>query len=188
MPPSHPHAPNWLRWLGHFAGKPVTGLELGTWKGESAEWMCENICVHPYSGYWCIDTFEGSEEHHARGIDCSSLEAETTARLARFKHITIFRKTSRDGLVWLAAHEQTFHFIYIDAAHDTRNVLRDAVLAFDLLVTGGIMIFDDYTWADMPDPLDRPRLAIDAFLACYARQIEVLEPRCSQIAVRKIQS
>lgn len=36
-----------------------------------------------------------------------------------------------------------------------------------------------------PRELDRPKLAIDAFLANFADQIEVLEPRGWQIAIRK---
>jgi len=76
----HPHSPNWTRWLGHLIGKPARGLEIGTWKGESAEWMLDNVFTHPDSSYTCIDHFRGSVEHHIGGHDCSALERDARAR------------------------------------------------------------------------------------------------------------
>ncbi len=48
------------------------------------------------------------------------------------------------------------------------------------------MACDDYTWAAMPNELDRPKVAIDAFLKCYGKQLRVLAPRGYQIAFQKI--
>jgi hypothetical protein len=64
-------------------------------------------------------------------------------------------------------------------------VLCDAVGAFQLLKIGGVMVFDDYTWEDMPDVLDRPKTGIDAFMACFAKQIEILGIGY-QVAIKKI--
>ena len=61
----------------------------------------------------------------------------------------------------------------------------DAVLGFELLKPGGVMIFDDYLWESMPRPIERPKIAVDAFLAAYADKLEVLQPRGWQIAIRK---
>lgn len=180
----HGHATNWRQWLGHLAGKHALGIELGTWKGESAEWMLDNIFTSIASLYTCVDTFKGSAEHHARGIDCNSLEAETRARLARFGTRCII--TRRESHVALRAMRTPVDFIYVDADHSSMGTLRDGVLGWDLLKVGGIMIFDDYRWKDMPDELDRPALAVDAFCQCFARQIEVLSPVGWQVAIRKV--
>ena len=180
------HAVNWKRWLGHLAGKPrVVGLEVGTFQGESAEWMCQNICTDPSASYWCVDHFEGSVEHHEASIDCRDLEKDTRERLARFPQAHILKGYSQDvlrRLVWLL---ERLDFCYIDGSHTAQDVLRDAVLCYDLLKPGGILIFDDVEWHDMPRELDQPKPGVDAFLSAYAASIEVLEPRGWQIAVKK---
>lgn len=179
------HGPNWLQWIGHLAGKPAVGLELGVWKGQFSEWLLDNILTAPTSVLWCVDTFEGSDEHRLAGIDCSALEREARQRLERFgRKAQVFRSRSDHALSGFLKDDE-FDFIYVDAAHDSMNVLRDAVLAFDLLKVGGVMVFDDYEWTSMEQEIDRPKLAIDSFIQCYARRIEILGVGW-QVAVRKV--
>jgi predicted O-methyltransferase YrrM len=164
------------------------GIELGTFKGESAEWMLENIFTHEKARYYCVDTFEGSVEHKLGKIDCSQNETITRARLARFGDLASIWKGATESFLseFLAGTPYPFaDFVYIDAAHDAKNVLRDAVMSFALLKIGGVMVFDDYRWTVMPDELDRPAMAIDAFIMCYSRQLEVLDTGW-QVAVKKI--
>jgi predicted O-methyltransferase YrrM len=177
------HGPNWLKWLDSIKGKSgVEGLELGTWKGESAEWMLDNIFTNPQSRYTCIDTFKGSPEHHIRGINTASLEMETRMRLGRFRNAIIISSRTDS---FLKKTITQYDFVYVDADHSSRGVLCDAVGAFQLLKIGGVMVFDDYTWEDMPDVLDRPKTGIDAFMACFAKQIEILGIGY-QVAIKKI--
>lgn len=183
------HGDNWRKWLGHLVGVPAQGLELGTWMGESAEWMLDNIFTHEAAHYCCVDTFEGSEEHHIAGIDCSTIEADTRERLSRFAgKVDIFKAYSHDSLYGMRYGGTRFDFVYVDAAHDAKNVLRDAVLAFEVLKPGGTMVFDDYYWAVMPHDIDRPKMAVDAFVACYAAELEVIgitRAGAGQLAIRK---
>ena len=76
------------------------------------------------------------------------------------------------------AGEAPFDLIYIDGSHTAADVLIDAVLAFQLLRVGGVMIFDDYLWSMEPalsvDPLNMPKPAIDAFAAIFLRKTRVL--------------
>lgn len=178
------HGPNWAKWLGHLQDRPeIIGMELGTWIGESAEWMLDNICTHPTARYFCVDTFAGSAEHHAIKADCSTLYDQAKARLDRFgNRVQLIRGESHRAL---RAWTFLLDFIYIDAAHDSMNVLRDAVLAFEVLKPGGIVIFDDYEWVVFPDPVDCPKLAIDSFLACYSKQLEVIQRYGWQVCVKK---
>lgn len=190
QPPSEheqAHGENWRRWLGHLKDKPgVFGIELGSWLGESAEWFCQNIVTTRDSTLLCVDTFAGSEEHRLAGIDCRGNEAACRNRLIDFAQVTILKKTTAEALKGLAHAENPFaDFIYVDAAHDSMNVLRDSVLAFDLLKVGGVMIWDDYLWEVMEAETDRPKLAIDAFLATYARRLEVIGLGW-QLAVRRV--
>lgn len=180
------HGENWLHWLADLIGKPgVMGLELGTWKGESAEWWFTHVLTHPTSALCCIDTFEGSPEHALAGIDCSGIENEARDRLKPFGDRVMILKGQTHKTISFAGMWGPFDFIYVDAAHDAMDVLRDAVLAFELLKVGGVMIFDDYEWRCMEAEVDRPKIAIDGFLACYARQIEVIGMGW-QVAVRKV--
>lgn len=180
------HGPNWAEWLADLKGKPeVHGLELGTWEGDSADWMCDNIFTGAGATYTCVDTFRGSDEHRLAGIDTSGMEAGTRSRLAKYRQCYIHKGFSHQTIKELEFHQERFHFVYVDAAHDSMNVLRDSVLAFDLLYKGGVMIWDDYTWSVMPDAVDCPQLAIVAFVQCYARQLEVIAVG-SQLAARKV--
>ncbi|HEX3110392.1 MAG TPA: class I SAM-dependent methyltransferase [Thermoanaerobaculia bacterium] len=180
------HGPNWLEWLGHLKGLPgIVGLELGTWLGESAEWAIDNVFTNPNARYCCVDTFEGSEEHRLAGIDCAKNEEVARARLARFGERAKIIRARSDEYLRRVLTAEDLYFVYVDAAHDSMNVLRDAVLAFDLLRPGGVMVFDDYEWKVMRDEIDRPKLAIDSFMACYARRFEVIGMGW-QVALKKV--
>lgn len=181
------HGPNWLKWLSPLRGQNAVGLEVGTFEGDSAEWMLENIFTHGDARYHCVDSFEGSDEHKllaARGQfghELSQLEAKTRAKLARFPNAVIHKGFSQ---AVLRSMPDRVDFAYVDAGHSSRDVLRDGVLAFELLNVGGTMVFDDYPWAVMPNELDRPKTGIDAFLKAYGKHLRVIA-RGYQIALVK---
>lgn len=178
------HGENWKNWLAEFRGKKVVGLEIGTFEGDSAEWMLENVTTHGDSRYHCIDPFCGAADHHFHGIDTSKTEERTRAKLARFPNVIIHKAYSQDKLREMP--KASIDFCYIDGSHTARDVLRDAVLAFDLLKVGGVGIFDDLMWAAMPNELDRPKVAIEAFLKIYGKQLRVLSPKGYQVAFQKV--
>jgi hypothetical protein len=63
-------------------------------------------------------------------------------------------------------------------------VLSDAVRSFELLKTGGLLIFDDYRWKmNCPEEL-RPKIAIDAFITSYRNSLEVVHSGY-QLIIRK---
>lgn len=79
-----------------------------------------------------------------------------------------------------------FDFIYIDGSHKACDVLSDSVLAWPLLRPEGVLIWDDYEWTPLMSkgPLHEPKLAIDAFLSCYADQYRVIS-KGYQVAIEK---
>jgi len=178
------HGTNWLKHIGHLAGTPARGMEIGTFKGESAVWMCRNIFTHPDSVYYCVDPFTGNKEHEAGGIDCSHLEEEARSALKDFKQALIVKGFSDDQLMqsWGCGR---FDFIYIDGSHFAGDVMFDSFLSFKLLKIGGILCWDDYLWDVFKEPLDRPQLAIDTFLAMWGWKLEVIH-RGWQVMARKI--
>lgn len=175
----------WMEWLGHLRGTHAHGLELGTWKGDSAAWMLGNIFTGQFARYSCVDTFEGSVEHRLAGVDCSGLEEATRVGLLPYWERTSVFKGRTDEVLTDALRHWRFDFVMVDAACDARSVLRDSVLAWRLLKAGGVMIWPNYGWALMADETDRPKIAIDAFLSCYAREIEILGLG-DQAAVKKL--
>lgn len=153
-------------WTQMFAahGKPLNVLEIGSFEGLSTSWIMNNTEAH----ITCVDTWEGSDEHS---------EVEKTNLLERFwenmksyeNRITTLQGKSGVVLRTLT-HEPVYDFIYIDGSHYSRDTLEDAVLAYPLLKTGGIMVFDDYMF-QIPgterSDLCNPSTGIDAFINIY---------------------
>ena len=89
------------------------------------------------------------------------------------------KQSSHDAMATMiaAGQLQSFDLIYIDGSHEAPDVLADAVLAFQLLRPGGVMIFDDYLWSmhrpGTQDVLLMPKPAIDAFMNIYQRKMQV---------------
>ena len=65
-----------------------------------------------------------------------------------------------------------------------KDVFSDAALAWPLLLKQGVLIFDDYNWDKYPEDYNNPRLAIDAFLACYKSELDIIHSGY-QIILRK---
>ncbi|MGA2420371.1 MAG: class I SAM-dependent methyltransferase, partial [Candidatus Acidiferrum sp.] len=167
------HDANWRHWLAKFAGQAnIHGLEIGSFEGRSALWFVENILTHPSSQLTCIDSrFRPAFEQNI---------APVSAR------VRVIRGRSEAVLRDSAFSTASFHFIYIDGSHEAPNVLSDAILAFPLLVPGGIIIFDDYRWkSTTPDiPQSMPLIAVDAFVSVFQNELRVLH-RGWQVAAEK---
>jgi predicted O-methyltransferase YrrM len=169
--------------LAHLKGAPARGLEIGSFEGRSALWFCENILTHPDARLTCIDTFAGSAEHAAAGLDCTNLLQLFQANTDSVKDkIRMQIGKSADVLPRLVFYE--YDFIYVDGSHDPRDVCLDGILAWSLLKPGGVMIFDDYLWGDHVQPHQRPRVGIEAFLAVHQTQYSLIEQNYA-IAIKR---
>jgi predicted O-methyltransferase YrrM len=160
-------------------------IEIGSFEGQSACYLIESCSqTHPIEIH-CIDTWEGGVEH--RKDDMNSVEARFHRNIARAEQraehpptVVTHKSRSINALAELMAVDtpESFDLIYIDGSHQAPDVLADAVLSFQLLRVGGMMIFDDYLWAMEPDgrqdPLNMPKPAVDAFLNTYQRKIRLL--------------
>jgi len=172
------NVPHWEQALAHVKGKPnIRALEIGSYEGRSAVWFLENILTHPSSSITCVDIFEIPvvESRFDRNI----LASRSLNKVVKLKG------RSDEALKYLKP--VTFDFIYIDGSHDAKDVLVDAVLAWELLKPGGVVIFDDYEWHGLDvrfGPHRRPKLAIDSFWDVYAPYAELLHKK-SQLILRK---
>jgi predicted O-methyltransferase YrrM len=174
------HIPVWEQLMELLPGRDKF-LELGSFEGASACWMLRHMLSGSGSLY-CIDTWEGSPEF----INSIAKDVITGA-FARFKenvaiakqesqHVLTFRSNTVSGMAELISggHAGTFDFVYVDAGHEAHHTLTDAVMAWPLLKTGGVLVFDDYLWSLNADLLNRPKIAIDAFTSIFNSQIKTL--------------
>jgi len=164
-------------------------LEIGSFEGRSAVWIVENM-MKDGDHLDCIDTWSGGEEHG---------EEDMAAVEDRFRHnLTLLannyperrviqrKGTSTKKLADFLNHGQdgSYNFIYIDGSHTAPDVLTDACMAWPLLMSEGIMVFDDYLWGPPRDVLHRPKVAIDAFVNIFAEQVDIIHSGY-QFIVRK---
>jgi predicted O-methyltransferase YrrM len=169
------HISVWQTYLAHLAGKPdVRFVEIGSFEGRAVVWLLGNILTHPTARIDCIDPFlvpetEARFDHNVS----TALGQEKVCKHNGYSHEVL-------RTLPLASYDM----IYVDGAHAACNVLEDATMAYRLLKPAGILIFDDYGWYAHNDPLLEPKMAIDAFLKIYVRQIDLLY-HGYQVVVRK---
>lgn len=165
-------------------------LEIGSFEGRSAVWIAENMMAKG-DGLYCIDTWEGGEEHNNGEMSGAEENFTHNMRVLQTKKacdLHVYKGTSVQELAhWLVEDPEkhpTFDFIYIDGSHVAKDVLTDACMAWPLLVKGGIMVFDDYMWGEPRDILHRPKPAIDAFVNIFAEEVDMVHMGY-QLIVRK---
>jgi len=155
-------------------------LEIGVFEGRSTCWLLENFCKSPESTIVAIDTFQGGVEH--RNLELGSLRVRFESNIAAIgspARVEVRAGESFCELCALVAQKvPPFDFISVDGSHQAADVLADAVLAFRLLRSGGVMAFDDYLWAPvrrgMENPLVTPKAAVDAFTTIHAQQMRII--------------
>ena len=176
------HIPAWDGILAQLAPRRV--LEIGSYEGLSTTYIIERCTSFGPLQIDCIDTWAGAVDLPPGAM--AGVEArfdqnvkQAIGRAAAPVSLRKIKKRSAPALAGLvAAGEEPFDLIYIDGSHTAPDVMIDAVLAFQLLRVGGVMIFDDYLWSMEPalsvDPLNMPKPAIDAFTMVFLRRIRVL--------------
>ncbi|EXX65132.1 SAM-dependent methyltransferase [Rhizophagus irregularis] len=176
------HIPRWEKVLGGLKGKVINVLEIGVFEGRSTVWILDELFQKPESKLITIDTFENifvnndNETTFRRNIKESGKELQ----------VEIIKNNSFDALTKLNYEKRMkFDFIYIDGSHIACDVLSDAVLSWNLLKDGGIMILDDYEWDYFEEEFNNPRIAIDSFLKSYQQHLEVIFKRF-QVGVKKV--
>jgi len=165
--------------------QPTRILEIGSYEGASTCYLIETLGRQRAVEIYSIDTWAGGVEHE--NIDMGAVESRFDRNVARAMSasahpVEVVKCRGRSDLILAQLIAQgevgAFDFIYVDGSHQAPDVLCDAVLAFRLLRTGGIIGFDDYLWSEpLPygsDPVRCPKPAIDAFTTLHCRQLQVL--------------
>ena len=176
------HIPAWESVLAQL--KPRRVLEIGSYEGLSTTYVIERCSAFGPLQIHCVDTWKGAVDLSADAMDGVEARFDRNVKLAIDRAaapVSLHKIKRRSALAlsdYIARGEPQFDLIYIDGSHTAADVLVDAVLAFQLLRVGGMMIFDDYLWSMEPalsvDPLNLPKPAIDAFTATFMRKVRVL--------------
>ena len=166
--------------FGRNNGKPpIRYLEIGVWEGASCHWVLTNLNV---KAAVAVDPWLPSKKHPAEEVD--GIYEKAKANLGQWvKNATleIFRKTSSDFFrdCFPAA---PFDLIYIDGDHTYEAVTADCIGAWDAIVPGGIIVWDDYRKKHLASLGPQ---AIDEFLDEHKGQWDLFYLSKDQISVRK---
>jgi len=187
------NVPNWSKHKSLFFDKEnMRCLEIGSYQGRSAIYTVENFCNGKNSYVDSVDTWEGSIEHtDQQKNSLYDIFINNTKKYIDQGKIIPHQMFSSEFLLqavqdFRANKIESYDFIYIDASHTAKDVLMDAVLAWELLKVGGVMIFDDYKWDKFQDnsPM-HPKPAIDGFLNSFAGMYQLLH-KDYQVHIKKI--
>jgi len=152
-------------WLDIFdnynlRSRPIRALEIGSFEGLSACFLLQQL---PQAHLTCVDTWEGSDEH--KGLDIiKSTENEFDRHVAPWRTRVHKVKGTSHAFFANTNNDLYFDFIYIDGSHHADDVIADALMGFERLQVGGVMIFDDYLWNYYPRASENPISAINSFL------------------------
>ena len=167
-------------------------LELGTFEGLSTVWFVERIpqilknCLINITS---VDDF-GKGIKPLNGINMTNVHQNALkniemANTINSPNIISFVLSSTNN--FFRSNSNEFDIVYIDGDHSSRQTIFDAMNAFEVLKSGGIIIFDDYLGGDGDYAnLDvSPKFAIDTFVLLYSKQIKIIF-QGYQLIVKKI--
>ncbi len=171
----------WERILEPYRGKVHRVLEVGSYEGQSALFW-QNFF---HAEVWCIDNWQNpaSPLRHGHEVE-ANFDANT-----RLQSIFKIKDESTIALHCLRQQKihQPFDLIYIDGDHSPDQVMIDSCLAWRMLTSGGIMIWDD--WRDYiphgPEDI-RPEWGIECFLRLKSSRLEILADTGQQLMVEKL--
>ena len=161
-------------------GIPTTYIEVGVFEGGTTVWMNDQLA--PLNKNFKI-----------YGIDPHTTSPDIAGDLGdvgkRFEHnikecedprIEYMKEYSNKALIELNNRGVKAELIYIDGDHTAPVVLTDLVLAWELLVPGGVILCDDTTvwmWEDStgykPAQMS-PRMAVEFFIQCHWNDVEII--------------
>jgi len=181
----------WRRDLTRFAHQPgLKFLEVGSFEGLSACWLLRKILTNDNCLLTCIDTFDFAGQGMAHlqdiGLESMSIEERFDYNIKQVGGSNKVRKiVGYSQTVLRALPFSHYDYIYIDGSHKSANVLEDAVLAWPLLKKGALLTFDDYEWEHDPNPINRPKIAIDAFLTVFETHYKLIR-KGYQVTIEKL--
>lgn len=184
----HDHTQESLMRIFSENGVPSVVVELGCFEGDTTFNVARFLETQKQYAYYAVDPFKASENLRQEVVD--EAKERFLQNALEYPRVELIEKPSFDALLELHARQVKADFIYVDGSHFAADVLADAVLGFEMLNSGGVMLFDDaMSWRYGERIQDSPKIAIDNFIQCNWHRLKVLEmPNGYQVAVKKINS
>ena len=177
---------NWKMYLEKFIDKKINCLEIGSYKGYTTCWMLKNLCTRKESKVFSVDIWEKSPEYiNIDFYDIEQIFDENIKNTGKKSQNVKMKMYSSTALDIFKNKKYTFDVIFIDSSHEAKNIMKDAILSWDLLNNGGILIFGNYGWGKLNKDYFRPNIAIDSFIHIYQPELKVLFKEY-QLIVEKI--
>ena len=178
-------------------GKFNLSLEIGCFEGASSSYIAANllkqngklVCVDPLTDQFFNEnlTEDVIEANSKRKFFKNQYERfqDTCKEYLENGKITHIRKlsTSSECRKELEKYGNNFDFIYVDGDHRKDTVYKDAVLAYDVCLKDGYILFDDYQWCH--DSTDCVYMGIDKFIDEYSSKIKIIFKNY-QVMIQKI--
>jgi len=149
--------------------RPKVIIDVGVWKGQSTLFFAGLLRDNNIDGFVvAVDTWLGSPEHWDRanrpdifrsialkhGYPSIYYTFASNAKIARLDNFIVpLAQTSRNAY-HILRENLVADIVHIDAAHDYDSVKDDAKMYFELLAPGGVLIGDDYGWAEVKRAAD----------------------------------
>jgi|688.fasta_scaffold144407_2 predicted O-methyltransferase YrrM len=167
-------------------------LELGTFEGLSTVWFVERIpqilknCLINITS---VDDFR-KDIKPLNGINMTNIHQNALKNIKLANTINSPNKISfvqNSTNNFFRSNSLEFDIVYIDGDHSSRQTIFDAMNAFEVLRSDGIIIFDDYLGGngDYANLDVSPKFAIDTFVLLYSKQIKIIF-QGYQLIVKKI--
>ena len=161
-------------------GLPNTYIEVGVFEGGTTFWLSDSITPHNKNfKLYTIDPHDVSDDMSENLKDIKNNFMHNLNQ-NKFKNITHIPKYSDDGLIDLINQNVKAELIYIDGDHTASVVMSDLVLAFRLLVRGGVILCDDSVDWKFKDNNNfsaaqlSPRMAVESFIQCNWHKLQPL--------------
>lgn len=162
--------------------QPRHVLEIGTYAGRSLIEILKRCS--PETRGVAIDSWKNYEEENLsqlRNIQENRIEEifhQNVKKAGMTHRVTALKGDSVDRLLELVERREKFDFIYVDGSHTCLDCYTDMVLAWKLLVSGGVMAVDDvlyhYDKVMAGDQLGYPLRGKEHFMVKYEGQYEVI--------------
>jgi FkbM family methyltransferase len=158
-------------------------VEIGAFEGRTTLDLAQTF---PHHTIVCVDPWADGNYSEKLAIDLSGQFGRYLRNTCRVRNqVQIHRGMSADVFAHWEPHN-TIKFAFINGDHSAQGVLTDARLVWPHVVPGGLVLFDDYTWA--PAGLDAsqcPKQGIDQWLLENSHEAHVLHVG-EQVLVRKL--
>ena len=165
----------WSQIIAPIAEQKIEALEVGCYQGMSACWMLDKILLDEADSLTCIDN--RFEQYFAANIAKTGFESKVTLQAGDIHQLLAANAVDSFDLINLQ-----------DRQKKSDRVAKTTELAWKLLRSPGIIIFNSYGWRNPNNPELNPQVGIDRFLDSIRDRWQLVHrsPQTFQLFIRKL--